>query len=338
MPITPMLASPEGKRDSRTHDGPGRRTDRAAMIMAALTELVPWDGYALCAWDMASGTYRHTTLASQGYSSTVLKHMNDGFIARDPAFEVLHTRSDRGLCWRDLQRDWGISIARSYTGEEILMPAGFREGMTRCLRTPDGRYTGAIHISWSADLAPAGEVFATVESFRTLLADACDLLRATASDALTFGGSDKALIITLGGALVDVPGVNAASLMQHPPSFNLMRRHLPAARLQRFMWADPQGIPHRVELIPLEGGATLLKETPTSWPFGLTRREAQVLHLVAAGASNPQIGDLLFVSPRTVATHVESILRKLACSSRSQLAAVAVAAGVRLLDDALTRS
>jgi DNA-binding NarL/FixJ family response regulator len=50
---------------------------------------------------------------------------------------------------------------------------------------------------------------------------------------------------------------------------------------------------------------------------GLTPREVEVLRELATGKSNRAIGAALFISERTVATHVSSILRKLALPSRS---------------------
>jgi DNA-binding NarL/FixJ family response regulator len=55
----------------------------------------------------------------------------------------------------------------------------------------------------------------------------------------------------------------------------------------------------------------------------LTRTERQVVDLVVEGLSNPQIGERLYVSPRTVQTHVAHVFTKLAVSSRAQLAAEA---------------
>lgn len=55
---------------------------------------------------------------------------------------------------------------------------------------------------------------------------------------------------------------------------------------------------------------------------GLTPTESTVAHLVAEGLSNPQIGERLFVSRRTVQTHVAHIFTKLDIVSRAQLAAL----------------
>lgn len=51
---------------------------------------------------------------------------------------------------------------------------------------------------------------------------------------------------------------------------------------------------------------------------GLSRREQEVLALLADGLSNQQIGRALFISPITVRNHVSSILAKLQVSNRRQ--------------------
>jgi DNA-binding CsgD family transcriptional regulator len=57
--------------------------------------------------------------------------------------------------------------------------------------------------------------------------------------------------------------------------------------------------------------------------LGLTRREAEVLALVAAGRTNRQIGQALFITPKTASVHVSRILAKLGVAGRGEAAAVA---------------
>ena len=54
---------------------------------------------------------------------------------------------------------------------------------------------------------------------------------------------------------------------------------------------------------------------------GITAREAEVLGLVAEGLTNVQVAERLFLSPRTVDTHVANLLAKAGVPSRTQLRA-----------------
>jgi ATP/maltotriose-dependent transcriptional regulator MalT len=58
-------------------------------------------------------------------------------------------------------------------------------------------------------------------------------------------------------------------------------------------------------------------------PFGLTARERDVLALVAAGATNREIGERLHMAEKTASVHVSRILAKLNVRSRTEAAAVA---------------
>ena len=62
--------------------------------------------------------------------------------------------------------------------------------------------------------------------------------------------------------------------------------------------------------------------------LGLTPRESDVLQLLAQGGSNREIGEALFISPRTVNFHVTNLLSKLALDSRAAAAAFAVRHGL----------
>jgi ATP/maltotriose-dependent transcriptional regulator MalT len=63
-------------------------------------------------------------------------------------------------------------------------------------------------------------------------------------------------------------------------------------------------------------------------PYGLTERELEVLRRVAAGRSNKQIAEELYISPKTVSVHVSNFLAKLGVSSRGEAAAFAHANGL----------
>jgi DNA-binding CsgD family transcriptional regulator len=56
---------------------------------------------------------------------------------------------------------------------------------------------------------------------------------------------------------------------------------------------------------------------------GISAREAEVLSLVGQHRSNAEIGAQLFISVRTVETHVSSLLRKLGAPDRRALADIA---------------
>jgi len=58
-------------------------------------------------------------------------------------------------------------------------------------------------------------------------------------------------------------------------------------------------------------------------PFGLTRREAEVLERICAGRTNAEISAELFLSPRTVDHHVSAMLAKLGVPSRAEAASEA---------------
>ena len=53
----------------------------------------------------------------------------------------------------------------------------------------------------------------------------------------------------------------------------------------------------------------------------MSRREIEIAGLVAAGMTSPAIADKLFLSERTVETHLTHIMTKLGFSSRAQVAA-----------------
>jgi DNA-binding CsgD family transcriptional regulator/tetratricopeptide (TPR) repeat protein len=77
----------------------------------------------------------------------------------------------------------------------------------------------------------------------------------------------------------------------------------------------------RLDLDATRAGSALADRSED--PFGLTTREREVLALLAAGRSNRQIAETLFITENTAGVHVSHILGKLDVGSRTEAAAVA---------------
>jgi DNA-binding CsgD family transcriptional regulator len=68
--------------------------------------------------------------------------------------------------------------------------------------------------------------------------------------------------------------------------------------------------------------------------LGLSRREAEVLHWVAQGKTNAEVGVILGISPTTVAKHLDHVYRKLGVETRTAAAALVLTASAGRGQDA----
>jgi DNA-binding CsgD family transcriptional regulator len=120
----------------------------------------------------------------------------------------------------------------------------------------------------------------------------------------------------------------------------LLAGRAPRARVEQALWAAHTAAtrlgaaPLRRELEKLARRGRVRLEPPAELApdaeapsvarsLGLTRREAEVLTLVAAGRTNRQVAEALFISEKTASIHVSHILAKLGVAGRVEAAAVA---------------
>jgi pimeloyl-ACP methyl ester carboxylesterase/DNA-binding CsgD family transcriptional regulator len=83
--------------------------------------------------------------------------------------------------------------------------------------------------------------------------------------------------------------------------------------MREFLAGTPDGAP-----------ITALRQSrhrPSAGWESLTEAELEVVRLVAAGMTNRQIGERLYLSPRTIETHIRHVMGKLGCVRRSEIAA-----------------
>lgn len=91
------------------------------------------------------------------------------------------------------------------------------------------------------------------------------------------------------------------------------------------IWAGLKLTQKRVVMV----GAEFILNEPELKRLGISRREHEVLELMAKGFSNQEIADTLFVSLNTIKTHSSNLFLKLEVSRRTQ--AIQKATELRLI-------
>jgi DNA-binding NarL/FixJ family response regulator len=100
-------------------------------------------------------------------------------------------------------------------------------------------------------------------------------------------------------------------------------------------WADGAALPMQAAVTeataivaPAPGSASQSHPPDQTAPLGLTRRESEVLRLLAQGLSDRDIAAALSISERTVGNHVTHLLQKLDVDSRTAAAVLALRRGL----------
>ncbi|PSN19568.1 DNA-binding response regulator [filamentous cyanobacterium CCP5] len=88
----------------------------------------------------------------------------------------------------------------------------------------------------------------------------------------------------------------------------------------------PVGVGSEAEMVEIEAVDSEYRNLIETYP--LTARELEILELIAAGCSNADIGEKLYITVGTVKTHVRSILNKLCVNDRTQAAVRALRSGL----------
>ena len=172
-----------------------------------------------------------------------------------------------------------------------------------------------------------GEAAELVEEMRATVADlACDALHAVTGFA---AGSHRLATGDAATALHELRGALRIWTNLSAP-YEVARCRLLMGRALRLLGDEESAV---VELAgarrtfaelgasPAEHDAAQLLHAEA--PRGLTAREVEVLRLVAAGKTNPEIAGMLVLSEKTVARHLSNIFSKIDVTSRTAAAAFA---------------
>jgi DNA-binding CsgD family transcriptional regulator len=309
-----------------------RERDTASACAQALRELahaLPLDAATLLAIDPLTGS--HVQIAGIGYPAEVSQALAGEFVAT-PWYRNVVRRDLPPSISQDAE-DTGPRFRNGWFYAERVRPAGFRDGVTGALRH-HGRLVGLVHLSTeSADAydTDARRLLATVMPALAALADPV----AHAGDLHGLAEAGAASLATADGRLVDLPGRERPKVLREDGEFRALLDAFAGTggRRLRLLWPAGGGwqrvVLHRHPAGPgLASDAVLVHETPTELPYGLSPRELEVLTRAATGQTNQAIAQALFLSPRTVHSHVEHLLRKTGCASRAEATALAVRDGL----------
>ncbi|MFM9608206.1 helix-turn-helix transcriptional regulator [Streptomyces sp. V2] len=308
-----------------------RERDPASACEQALRELagaLPLDAATLLSVHPVTGV--HVQVAGIGYTAEVSRALAAEFVTT-PWYRNVVGRELPPSISEDTEDpvELGPRFRQGWFYAERVRPAGFRDGVTGALRHR-GRLVGLVHLSTVGADAYGLEA-------RRLLASVIPALGALAdpvareADRLPEHGS--ASLVTPDGAL-RLPGREPVRALDDPELRALLRVFAGSGgRRLRLLW-PVDGTWYRVTFhrqrpgAGLVAGAVLVHGVPTEMPYGLSARELDVLTRAATGQTNRAIAQALFLSPRTVHSHVEHLLRKTGASSRAEATALALRDGL----------
>ena len=222
--------------------------------------------------------------------------------------ELARSRADEG---RQCARD-ALSQARILNYSPALVLALSADGA--CARLdgePDkaeDRFHEALEVTQQARLLP----------------DACDVLEALAGAIADQQRFDEAVrLFGAADSVRDMTGYVRFPVRQagHESDVAHIRQALGPDRLAT-AWAEGAELSLDDAVAYARRGKGRRRRPSHGWN-SLTPTELQIVELVAQGLTNPQIGDRLFISRRTVQTHLSHVFTKLGVSTRAELAATA---------------
>lgn len=194
---------------------------------------------------------------------------------------------------------------------DSLLRDGFQDGMTVELHRGNS-YLGMVHFSSEK----AGYFNRHV---RTIALGAKVLLEEAMQNMVSYSGTVLHLTPDTGGRLTvrkDMVTIALEFSDALPRAISFMRQE--ASSLQAF-WLEGRRS-YRMRALWLPNGDVLVRLAPADLPAGLSAKEIQVLGWLMTGFTDREIAANLFVSERTVHSHVTSLLHKLKISGRTEAA------------------
>jgi DNA-binding CsgD family transcriptional regulator len=304
---------------------PGTAEDRGREILEEIGRLIPFEAAELTMLNPLDGSVEEVT--ATGYEAEVLDGLrSQRFLDLMDTLDLPRT----GIPVR--MKDLPGEIYDNWAVSELLLPAGYSEGMTMALRTDDGRFTGVLNLSTTSQEHPSDVARAAIAQLCSALGNLVDPARSGRWLAMLLGSGSMAIGLDQVGSTVPLPGIASHPLLTEGTDLVITAQSSAGMRAwNSFIWPDDDDW-FRVRVVPCAGeghiSAVVSLDAIDLGP--LSRRELEVLTLAAEGLSNSEIGDALVISGRTVGTHVEHVLDKMGAPNRAAAVAAAIREGLLL--------
>lgn len=264
---------------------------------------------------------RPSTMAARGYPTRVAECLTHDFpVSR----------------WQSMVLGAGLPPSISTEAEQtfragwiygdVIEPAGLRDGVS-CALHWGCSYVGTVHVS-SADPSFFGPrrrrlLAAIAKPLAGLVDPVSSLQRRAGVEA-----DSRLCLLGEGGDVVAVPGREVPLVASDSEFRHLVGCFEAVTGRMTLLWPVSASRWFRVRVTAdrraIGGRGVLVEERAVYPPYGLSRRELDVLTRVAIGMSNDAVAVSLVLSARTVHTHVEHILRKTGARTRTEAAALAL--------------
>ncbi len=308
-----------------------------ACATAVLFSCGEWDRAAgVCEDVLASAGPAHARAVSTGILGLVHALRGAARLARPLLLESNLTATRIELTAMELFSSWGLCILDDAAGGHDAAVDRARQMLTRHARTQERHYSVAI-LQWLATFFAEHSLAADARACAAVLTDIAEATGQPEAVAALAHARGETL-------LTDEPEAAARELRRAAQMFGHLDLPLETAQAQRraataaLQLGEPvraRELLHAAYATAGALGARQLRENcaaalsdlggkPRQRAYanraaaGLTDREMDVMLLVAEGNTSRQIGEALFISPRTVEMHVQSSLLKLQSRTRAE--------------------
>ena len=308
-----------------------------ACATAVLFSCGEWDRAAgVCEDVIASSGPAHARAVGTGILGLVHALRGAARLARPLLLESNLTATRIELTAMELFSSWGLCILDDAAGGHDAAADRAKRMLTRHARTQERHYSVAV-LQWLATFFTEHSLAADARACAAVLSDVAEATGQPEAVAALAHARGETLLADEPEAAARELG-RAAEMFSHldlPLETVQAQRRAATAALQLGEQARARELLDAAYATAGSLGARQLREncaaalselggkprqraSANRAVAGLTDREMEVMLLVAEGNTSRQIGEALFISPRTVEMHVQGSLLKLQCRTRAE--------------------